>query len=393
MSKALYGIKVLDLTRLLPGAVCSLMLADMGADIVKIEDPNLGDYARWMPPMHDGLGVFFRSSNRNKRSMIIDLKNEAGQKLFYKLVEDADVVVEGFRPSVTERLKVDYHTLKAINPRIVYCSLSGWGQSGPYKDLSAHDVNYLAMTGVLGSMANPQLLGGQVADIAGSYVGVMGIMAALFKRERTGEGDFVDVALSESAMPFMFVQFVESLAAGLKGGNGTLTGLAAFYNVYQSSDGKALSLGAIEPKFWANFCNAVGHPEWIAIQQDMSEQANLKQALSELFKTKTAQEWHDLLADADCCFAVVIPPEESIHDPQIKARTMAGVDSEGVPWMRSPIRLVNDDTFSLGDVPQHGEHTDEVLEEIGLSAEEIAQLHESGAVGKTSPSKSPSPKH
>jgi crotonobetainyl-CoA:carnitine CoA-transferase CaiB-like acyl-CoA transferase len=382
MSKALYGIKVLDLTRLLPGAVCTLMLADMGADVVKIEDPNLGDYARWMPPMHEGLGVFFRSSNRNKRSMIIDLKNEAGQKLFYQLIEDADIVIEGFRPGVTERLNVGYHTLKVINPRIVYCSLSGWGQSGPYRDLSAHDANYLALNGVLGSMANPQLLGGQLADIGGSYVGVMGILAALFKRERTGEGDFVDVSLSESAMPFMFVQFVESLAAGLKGGNGTLTGLAAFYNVYKSSDGKALTLGAIEPKFWQNFCNIVGHPEWIAKHQDLGEQETLKQVLGELFKTKTAQEWHDLLADTDCCFAVVIPPEASIHDPQIQARSMAGIDKDGIPWMRSPVRLVNDDTFSLGDVPQHGEHTDEILEEIGLSAEEIARLHDSGALGK-----------
>lgn len=382
MTKALYGIKILDLTRLLPGAVCSLMLADMGADVIKVEDPGAGDYARHMPPLNDGMGVFFRSSNRNKRSIVIDLKNETGKEVFHRLIEDADVVLEGFRPGVTERLKVDYHTVKAINPRIVYCSLSGWGQSGPYKEVSGHDLNYLSLNGVLGSTRTPHPLGGQIADVGGAYVGVMGIMAALFKRERSQEGDYIDVALHESAMPFAMFQFVESISAGLPGGQGTLTGRMAFYEVYYSSDDKAMSLGAIEAKFWANFCNAVGKPDWIARQMDMANQDNLKADITALFKTKTVDEWDALLSPADCCFTVIIPPEKIVDDPQIKARTMAGVDENGIPWMRSPVRLMNDDTFALGDAPQQGEHSAEILEESGFSLEEIETYQQSGAIGE-----------
>jgi len=380
MTKTLFGIKVLDLTRLLPGAVCSLMLADMGADVVKVEDPGAGDYARHMPPLVDGMGAFFRSSNRNKRSIVIDLKNEDGQAIFHRLVKDADVVLEGFRPGVTERLKVDYHTLKAINPRIVYCSLSGWGQSGPYKELSGHDLNYVSLNGLQGSTRTPHPLGGQIADVGGAYVGVMGILAALFKRERSQEGDYIDVALHESAMPFAMFQFVESMAAGLPGGKGTLTGMMAFYEVYHSSDDKPMSLGAIEAKFWTNFCNAIGKPDWVARQMDMQEQESLKADLRDLFKTKTAAEWHDLLTPVDCCFTLITPPEKIIHDPQVKSRSMAGIDDAGVPWMRSPVRLMSDDTFTLGDVPQQGEHTADVLEESGFSLEEIQNYQASGAI-------------
>lgn len=380
MTKALFGIKVLDLTRLLPGAVCSLILADMGADVVKVEDPGVGDYARHMPPLVDGMGAFFRSSNRNKRSIVIDLKNDDGQAVFHRLVEDADVILEGFRPGVTKRLKVNYHSLKKINPRIVYCSLSGWGQSGPYKEMSGHDLNYVSLNGLMGSTRTAQPSGGQIADIGGAYVAVMGILAALFKRERSQEGDYIDVALHESAMPFAMFQFVESMVAGLSGGNGTLTGMMAFYEVYQSSDDKPMSLGAIEAKFWANFCHAVDKPDWIPRQMDMPGQQALKADLQDLFKTKTAREWNDLLAGADCCFTLITPPEKIVDDPQVKSRSMAGVDESGLPWMRSPVRLVSDDTFALGDAPQQGEHTAEVLEESGFSLEDIQRYQDCGAV-------------
>lgn len=382
MTKALYGIKVLDLTRLLPGGVCSLMLADMGADIVKVEDPYGGDYARYMPPMSDGMGVFFRTSNRNKRSIVIDLKAEQGRDTFYKLVQDADIVLEGFRPGVTQRLGIDYHTLTHYNPRIIYCSLSGWGQSGPYKLLSGHDLNYVSLNGVLGSTRTPHPLGAQIADVAGAYVGVMGITAALFKRERTNAGDYIDVALHESAMPFSMVQFVESSATGVAGGAGSLTGGSAFYEVYFSSDEQPLSLGAIEPKFWKNFCETVEKPAWIPRHVKPSEQASLKADIQALFSTKTADEWDDLLSGADCCFTRITTPQDIVHDQQIKSRQMAGLDDEGVPWMRSPVRLISDDTFVLGSVPQQGEHTRAILEESGFSVDEIDALVASGAVGK-----------
>ena len=179
----LHATRILDLTRLLPGAVCTMLLRDLGAEIIKIEDPKGGDYARWMPPQIDGLGVFFRSSNRGKKSVVIDLKNEAGPAVLHKLVERSDAVIEGFRPGVTARLGADYETLRAINPRLVYCSLSGWGQGGPYAQISGHDLNYIARNGLLGAEQKPRTPGAQAADVGGAYVAVMGMLAALLKRQ------------------------------------------------------------------------------------------------------------------------------------------------------------------------------------------------------------------
>jgi alpha-methylacyl-CoA racemase len=382
MTKALYGIKVFDLTRLLPGAICSLVLADMGADVIKIEDTGAGDYARSMPPYVNDMGAFFRVSNRNKRSLSINLKEVAGQEVFHRLIMDADVLIEGFRPEVTQRLKVDYPTLSALNPRLVYCSLSGWGQSGVYKERSGHDLNYVALHGLLGGMREPQPLGGQIADVGGAYVGVMGILAALLKRERSKEGDYIDVSLSESAIPFALYQLVESLVIGTKGGQSALTGHMAYYNVYKSSDNRAMALGAIEVKFWENFCKAIGRSDWIARHSDILNQAALKTDLTSLFATKTAEEWESLLGEVDCCFTLVRSPESILQDPQIQARSILG-EKDGLPWMRSPVRLMSDDSFVLGTVPKQGENSAEILEESGFSADVIAQLQASGIVGKS----------
>ncbi|MGJ3237378.1 MAG: CaiB/BaiF CoA transferase family protein [Anaerolineae bacterium] len=382
MSKPLFGIKILDLTRLVPGAICSLMLADMGADVIKVEDPHGGDYARTTPPLVDGMGAFFQSSNRNKRSIVIDLKHPDGQTVFHRLVQDADVVLEGFRPGVAQRLNITYHTLKALNPRIVYCSLSGWGQNGPYRTRSGHDLNYVALNGLLGGMRHPQPLGGQIADVSGAYVGVMGILAGLFKRERSGEGDYIDVSLHESAMPFALYQMVEALTANMGAGQGSLTGGMAFYDVYYSQDDQPLALGAIEPKFWANFCHAIDKPEWIKRHTDPREQHALKAEIAELFQTRPADDWQALLADADCCFTRITSPDQLIHDPQVKSRAMAGVDERGIPWMRSPVRLISDDTFQLKQAPQQGAHTADVLEESGFSLDEIEGYLQSGAISK-----------
>lgn len=377
--KPLDGIRVLDLTRLLPGAVCTMMLVDMGAEVIKIEDPKGGDYARWMPPMLGEYGAFFRSSNRGKKSIILDLKAEQGQAILHRLVEATDVLIEGNRPGVMARLNADYDTLREINPRLVYCSLSGWGQTGPYKDVGAHDLNYLSRIGFLGAQETPQALGGQVADVGGSYVGVMGILGALLKRERTGEGDFVDVALSESAMPFSMVAWVESYLTKARYGQGWLNGGMAYYRVYYSQDDQALALGAIEPKFWANFCNAIGKLEWIEGYTEPDNQPALKQKLTELFRSKTADEWETLLAPADCCFTRIVSPDEIGEDPQVKARGMVGVTDEGLPWMRSPIRLM-DDEITIEPAPDYGADTKVVLLSAGYSAQEIEQFSRDGVV-------------
>lgn len=377
--KPLAGIRVLDLTRLLPGAVCTMLLYDMGAEIIKIEAPNGGDYARWMPPMIDGLGAFFRSSNRGKKSVIIDLKTTQGQSILHKMVESSDVVIEGFRPHVTKRLHVDYDTLKQINPRLVYCSLSGWGQDGPYHNVSGHDVNYVSLNGLLGAQETPQPLGGQIADVGGSYVGVMGILGALLKRVTTGEGNYIDVALSESAMPFGMVAWVESYLTKRDRGHLSLTGGNAYYRVYTSKDNQSMALGTIEPKFWANFCNAVGKPEWIENYTAPERQPSLIQDLTALFMTKTANEWGALLNNADCCFTQITPPYALADDPHIQAREMVGVTDAGVPWMRSPIRF-SDDTIDLHPAPEYGADTNAILSTFGYSKDELAHLNRDGII-------------
>ena len=375
----LHATRILDLTRLLPGAVCTMLLHDLGAEIIKVEDPQNGDYARWLPPLIDGMGVFFRSSNRGKRSVVLDLKHAAGQTALHRLVESADVLIEGFRPGVTARLAADYETLRAINPRLVYCSLSGWGQSGPRASVSGHDINYIAGNGVLGAEQNPQTPAAQAADVAGSYVAVMGILAALLERERSGEGACVDVSLAEAAMPFAMASWVDAMATASDGPFLSLRGESACYRVYWTSDNQPIALGAIERKFWTNFCTATGKPEWIERQALREAQPSLIDEVAALFMTKTAAEWAELLDDADCCFSRVVPPEQLLDDPQMRARNMVGMTEAGVPWMRSPIRLA-DDSVDLGPAPDYGEHTREVLLEVGYCADEIKRLASDGVI-------------
>ena len=377
--KPLHNVRILDLTRLLPGAVCTMLLLDLGAEIIKIEDPRGGDYARWMSPLIDGLGVFFRSSNRGKKSVVLDLKSDAGQAVLHELVKTADVLIEGFRPGVTARLGADYDTLRAINPRLVYCSLSGWGQTGPDAQVSGHDLNYIARNGVLGAESNPSMPGSQVADIGGSYVAAMGILAALLARHQTGRGDYIDVALSEAAMPLAMVAWVEAQSPSVDSAFISLRGESACYRVYHSADDQPVALGAVEPKFWANFCRAVGKPEWIEQHRDRSQQPTLVNAVSALFKTKTAAEWAALLEDADCCFTRVIAPAQLLDDVQFQARGMVGISGEGVPWMRSPIRL-SDDAIDLQQAPAYGEHTREILSDIGYSDAEFDQMLADGII-------------
>lgn len=370
----LHNSRILDLTRLLPGAVCTMLLHELGAEIIKVEDPHTGDYARLMPPLIHGMGACFRASNGGKQSLAVDLKTEAGQAVLQRLAESADVLIEGFRPGVTARLGADYQTLRAVNPRLVYCSLSGWGQSGPYTQISGHDLNYIARNGLLGAATQPATPGAQVADVSGAYVAVMGILAALLKRQATGEGDYLDVALSEAAMPLAMAAWVESQTARADADIISLRGESACYRVYICADGEAVALGAVEAKFWANFCRAVDKTEWIKQQNDRGRQPALIDAVAELFVTKTAAEWSALLEGADCCFSRVIAPNQLLADPQIAARGMVGLDEHGVPRMRSPIRLSRDSGADLLQAPAHGEHTADLLRDIGFSASEMEQL-------------------
>lgn len=370
------GVRVLDLTRLLPGAVCTMLLADMGADVIKVEDPNGGDYARWMPPKTGDTGTFFLSSNRNKRSIIIDLKQAAGLDAFMRLVTEADVLLEGFRPGVTDRLGVGAAAMCALNPRLIYCSLSGWGQSGPYAHESGHDLNYLSRSGAIGASRTPQPPGGQIADVGGAYAAALGIVAALHRRHTTGSGDVLDISLFEASLPFTFYQMVE----GQAGGSGALTGGYAYYDVYTTQDNRHVALAALEPKFWRNFCDAVERPDLIPLHSQPEQQDTLRTQLTDLFTAKDAAEWDALLSDKDCCFSLVTTPDEVLNDPQIQARDTGGVDAGGVPWLRSPVRMQGSEPPSRQRPPQYGEHTRDVLRECGFSDDEIARLLDAGAV-------------
>jgi crotonobetainyl-CoA:carnitine CoA-transferase CaiB-like acyl-CoA transferase len=380
MSHPLEGMRVLDLTRLLPGATCTMMLVDLGADVIKVEDPNGGDYVRWSQPQIDGQSVFFRMNNRGKRAMIIDLKNAEGQAVLKRLVESADVLIEGFRPGVMARLNCDYESLQAINPRLVYCGLSGWGADGPYAQMGNHDLNSVSVAGLTGAMENPQVMGGQFADMGGSYLAVTGILAALLRRERTGEGGFVDASLSESALPFVLYNWTEALMTGTKGGQGALTGGQACYRVYRAKDGESVSLAALEPKFWSNFCHVIGREDLLDGYLEAEKQARLIAELNRVFAEKNADEWQAILGDVDCCFTVVKHPAEIADDPHYQARGLLGQFEDGTPWMRSPARISGSEPTIENVIPGYGEHTREVLLEADYDDDAIDALIAAGAV-------------
>lgn len=371
---------MLDLTRLLPGAVCTLMLAELGAQIIKIEAPEGGDYARWMGVQHQGMGAYFRATNRGKRSVVINLKDERGQKALHRLAAWADVLVESFRPGVLAKMSADYETLRKVNPALVYCSLSGWGQDGAYAQRSGHDLNYVALAGLIGEMNVPQPLGGQVADVGGAYAAVAGILAALFRRERTGAGALIDTALAEAALPMIGWAWVEAVyeGRGVAAERGILSGRYACYNVYRAGDGRPVALAALEPKFWANFCKAVGREDWLPLHVQPEQQAALRAELEALFVQRPAAAWSALLEPADCCFSLVNTPSDLLSDAHFAARGAVFVGEDGLPTFRSPIRL--DTAVELGGAPAFGADTAAVLEEAGFSETEIAALQADGVI-------------
>lgn len=376
MPPILDQILVLDLSRLLPGAIASLMLADMGADIIKLEDTNLGDYARVMPPFHQDMGAFFQVSNRNKRSLSLDLKSDDGLSIFYRLIQKVDVLIESFRPGVMARLGCSYESLCTYKPDLIMASLSGWGQTGPYAELSGHDLNYVAENAVLGLTPTLHTPGTQSADVAGAYAAVSAINAALFQRERTGQGAYIDCSLAESAIPLALYGWVEAhfipphTAGALNGG-------LAYYHVYQSKDGQTLALAALEEKFWANFCQAIQQPDWLPLHQDLSAQADLKSKLEQLFLSRTAEAWQALLSPADCCFSVVTEPLALSEHPHFQNRDIIGVE-QGLPWIHLAATL--NPKIQHTPAPTQGQHSREILTDLGFTPLEIDQFIHAGTL-------------
>jgi crotonobetainyl-CoA:carnitine CoA-transferase CaiB-like acyl-CoA transferase len=385
----LAGLKVLDLTRLLPGPVCTLHLADLGAEVIKIEDPGAGDYARTM-----GLGAapgedsfFFRLVNRNKRGLRLDLKQAAGVEVFLRLAREADVIVESFRPGVVDKLGVGYTAVKAVNPRIVYCAITGYGQDGPWRDRAGHDLNYLATSGVLdqigaagGPPAIPNL---QIGDLlGGALTAAMGILAAVIGARATGEGRYVDVAMTDATFAHAYSPLLSVLARGktLPRGTDDLSGGLPAYGLYRTQDGRFLAVAALEPKFWKVFCEAIGKPELIPFGLARGEDGErTRRELEALFARQPLAHWVALFEQVDCGVTPVLTFDEAMTHPQLKARGMLP-EIDGLPQFAPPLKMSGVEFALRMPAPKVGADGTALLREAGYTAEEIEALRTAGVI-------------
>jgi alpha-methylacyl-CoA racemase len=396
VSLPLEGLRVLDLTRLLPGGYCSLVLADFGADVVKIEDTEMGDYIRWSPPYYAGADQSARSAlflalNRGKRSIRLDLKHDRGKDVLLRLARDADVLLESFRPGVLDRLGVGYERLRGENSRLVYCAITGYGQDGPGRGRSGHDMNYLGLGGLLGLTGGPDgppvQSAGQIADLGGgALMAAVGVLVALRERERSGEGQLVDCSMFDGALSWLALVAADMLATGKVPRRGCLplAGGVICYRPYRCADGY-VTLGALEPKFWAEFCRGVGREDLLEHAFDPPG-SDAHASVCAVFASRTREEWRAFAAEHDCCLEPVLDLDEALDSELVAARQM--VVELDQPGAQRPVRLLGA-PFKLNRTPADpvrapgpalGEHTDEVLAAAGYSGEEIAALHDSGAV-------------
>lgn len=366
MSFPLQGLKVLDLSRLLPGPYATLVLADLGAQVDKVEEPGVGDYTRHAPPMKGDTSALFLGLNRNKRSIAIDLKSPEGLKTLTSLVPHYDVLIESFRPGVMKKLGCDFETLSSINPRLIYCSISGYGQTGPDRLKAGHDINYLARNGSLGYGPLP---GFQAADIGGgSLFALVGILAALHERHATGTGRFVDVSMTDGATAFMHMHLASRMLMGAEGsplqrGREALNGGYPCYGLYETKDAKWLAVGSLEPKFFAGVCKAIERPDLLDDAYDVGERGQrVRRELESIFKTKTRDEWVTVFAPLDLCVEPVLEGDEVLSDPQLVARGLFAKEGD-VTWLRTPVRFGD---VAIAEPPQIGQHTDEILRECGV---------------------------
>ncbi len=384
----LAGLRVLDLAHLLPGEFAAMWLGDLGADVIKVEVPEVAD-SRQLAIPRDPANPYRAALNRNKRSLTLNLKDPRGPEILRRLVATADVLLEGFRPGVMDRLRVGYDALRAVNPRLVYCSISGFGQDGPYRLRPGHDSNYLALAGLLafnrGSDDRPHLLPVQLADVGGGAMpAVVAILAALIARQQTGEGQYLDVAMLDGALAWTYLLLPLSrhpALADLGAGIGMLTGDALCYNVYETKDGRYLSLAALEPKFWRAFCDAIQRPDLLPHALNTGKGAAQRLAnLRALFKTRTLAEWLSLLDPEETCIAPLLTLDEMMDDPQVVHRDQIFTDDFGTPHARFPARFSDTPASVRRGAPHPGQHTLEILLELGIDQDEVTRLRAEGVV-------------
>jgi len=387
------GIKILELARVAPGELCTMLLADMGADVLKIETPD----PKGPPGAEEARRAAFAFVNRNKRSMTLNLKSPDGQAIFTKLARTADIIVEGFRPGVMKRLGGDYETIRALNPRIVYCSLSGFGQDGPYRDYPAHDMNYLSMAGVLGLIGEadrkPAIPLNIIADYAGASLhGALGIVLALYGRERTGRGQHVDVSYLDTSLSLLAatpnMRFFFSDGQAPRRGAGFLGGSYPYYAIYETKDAKLLTIGCTEPWLWENFCKAIGRPDFVRfarkpdqfVRAANAEEDAARREIESIMRTRTRDEWYDFLVKADVCAGKVYDVAEVPTDPQVQHRQMIVEVQHPTHGRIKQVGIAIKLSETPGSIrraaPASGEHTEDVLKDLGLSAAEIAKLRQ-----------------
>ncbi|NYE04078.1 crotonobetainyl-CoA:carnitine CoA-transferase CaiB-like acyl-CoA transferase [Bacillus niacini] len=375
----LEGIRVLDLTRLLPGPYCSLLLADYGADVIKVEDPKSGDYARWYEPrVNDHQSAMFISLNRNKRSITLDLKAEKDKDAFISLVKTADVLIESFRPGVMERLGLGYEQLKVHNPKLIFCAITGYGQTGPYAKEAGHDLNFLSYSGLLHLQGAPNekplIPSVQIGDIGGgALMAAVGILLAIINAKNTNTGQFVDISMLDGALSWMHTILPNYWTSGEMPNRGelTLNGGKACYEIYRTKDDRFISVGALEYKFWENFCKVIGKEELIdQLEEPLEQQRIMKQEVQTAIQQKTLTEWLELFEGIDACVSPVLTPEELADHPQIKHRQMieniTHPEMGVIKQIGNPIKLSNSTVTTRRHAPGLGEHTNEILKELGF---------------------------
>ncbi|WP_151638522.1 CaiB/BaiF CoA transferase family protein [Noviherbaspirillum aerium] len=380
----LQGVKVLDLTRLLPGPVCTQHLADMGADVIKIEDTGAGDYTA--APVKALV-------NRNKRGIRLDLKQPAAVQVFLELAKTADIVVEGFRPGIVDRLGIGYEQVAAVNPCIVYCSITGYGQTGPFRDLAGHDMNYAGYAGAADQVGSDEstlaLSNLPIADLmGGTLTSVMGILAALYDATRTGRGRYLDVAISDGTLAHAVLPLarVNSEGKARPAGGDSISGGLHNYSPYRTRDGRVLAVAALEPKFWETFCDVIGRPDLKSVDRHATPEQSLqaRREVAAIVASLTLEEWQAKLEGADCCVSPVLKLEETLQHPQFRARGMVHDTMHPrlgpLTHVGFPVKMSGFSFAVKRQAPAPGEHTLEVLREAGYSEDSIASLRESRAV-------------
>ena len=380
--KPLQGVRILDLSRLLPGPYCTRLLSDMGAEVIKVEEPGRGDYIRSLPPYQNGVSVAFEMLNHGKRSITLNLETKQGQEILKRLVTKADVFLESFRPGTTKKLGCDLENLQKSNPRIIYCSLTGFGQTGPYRDLPGHDINVIALSGFLSlNGPEPTVPSLQVGDLAGGMLAAISITTALFAKQYTTQAQYIDASILDALLSWLVIP----LALQLGGCPRMLGGDSPFYRLYRTRDSKLVAIGAIESKFWEGLCKLIKRPDILQDQYSPEpRRSEVIKVIESAFLTKTADEWFRIMSEHDLPCTPILSLDEVSRDPQARSRQMIlekePSGSSRVPYVGNPCKISDLGQIELSPSPKLGEHSAEILREIGYSNSTIQNFIESGVI-------------